>query len=80
MLLAKRFRPNHQAVLAAVSINGLNNFGMKHRFTIYLNESCTMYQGLSQDFHNRVSKMGFQEDRVQTPSLKKKIIILTVIN
>ena len=24
-------------------------------------------QGLSQDFHNRVSKMGFQEDRVSKP-------------
>ena len=29
-------------------------------------------QGLGQDFHNRVSKMGFQEDRVSKPPHLKK--------
>ena len=32
-----------------------------------------MIQGLSQDFHNRVSKMAFQEDRVSKPPHRKKI-------
>ena len=45
----------------------------RHKFYKLLHINLMWHQGLSQDFHNRVSKMGFQEDRVSKPPRWKKI-------
>ena len=53
-------------ILMNLSVSTLNVLSY---FTLFFKG---YHQGLSQNFHNRVSKMGFQEDRVSKPPHLKK--------